>query len=228
MIQFDTAAEKLGSDTIRYLFAGAGVANDVRFGYSLGEEARRKILSFWNTCVFFMTYAVLEKPELAKKPSPDALEITDRWVLARTDQFIREASVFYEEAGLKVEQRIVLSIRPCQCVRSQGQQPGHLHSEYSTHNATGQEDMSGGCESMHVIPVNQPSTNQGCGANLSGMEQGEGGPESNRIQAVLQKYGTAIAEETLSSSFTDVVSEPVITKEVAVGDDTVFIKIGLA
>jgi isoleucyl-tRNA synthetase len=96
MIQFDTAAEKLGSDTIRYLFAGAGMANDVRFGYNLGEEARRKILSFWNICVFFMTYAVLEKPELMKKPSPEALETTDRWVLARTNQFIREISGFYE------------------------------------------------------------------------------------------------------------------------------------
>ena len=96
MIQFDAAAEKLGSDTIRYLFAGAGMANDVRFGYNLGEEARRKILSFWNICVFFMTYAVLEKPDVTKKPSPDALEITDRWVLARTNQFIRDVSGYYE------------------------------------------------------------------------------------------------------------------------------------
>ena len=96
MIHFDTAAEKLGSDAIRYLFAGAGMTNDVRFGYNLGEEARRKILSFWNICVFFMTYASLEKPEVTKKPSSEALEITDRWVLARTNQFVREVSGYYE------------------------------------------------------------------------------------------------------------------------------------
>lgn len=41
MIKFDEAAEKIGADTVRYLYAGAPVSNDVRFGYNLGDEARR-------------------------------------------------------------------------------------------------------------------------------------------------------------------------------------------
>lgn len=52
MIKFDEAAEKIGADTIRYMYAGAPVANDVRFGYNLGDEARRKLLSFWNIFTF--------------------------------------------------------------------------------------------------------------------------------------------------------------------------------
>ena len=46
MIKFDEAAEKIGADTVRYLYAGAPVSNDVRFGYNLGDEARRKLLSY--------------------------------------------------------------------------------------------------------------------------------------------------------------------------------------
>lgn len=52
MIKFDEAAEKIGADTVRYLYAGAPVSNDVRFGYNLGDEARRKLLSYWNIYTF--------------------------------------------------------------------------------------------------------------------------------------------------------------------------------
>lgn len=45
MIKFDEASEKIGTDPIRYLFASANVTNDVKFGSSMGDEARR-ILSF--------------------------------------------------------------------------------------------------------------------------------------------------------------------------------------
>ena len=98
MIRFDEAAEKLGADTIRYLFAGAGVSSDVRFGYKLGEEARRKLLAFWNIYVFFMTYASLEKPLLSEKLPEGSPEVTDLWLLARTDSFIRTTTEFWEDA----------------------------------------------------------------------------------------------------------------------------------
>ncbi|MDP4090585.1 MAG: class I tRNA ligase family protein, partial [Bacillota bacterium] len=92
MIKFDEAAEKLGSDAVRYLFAGANTSSDVRFGYNLGEEARRKLLAFWNVYSFFMTYAALEKPCLKSFNPAGKLDATDRWLLARTDRFIQEAT----------------------------------------------------------------------------------------------------------------------------------------
>ena len=64
MIKFDEAAEKIGADTIRYMYAGAPVANDVRFGYNLGDEARRKLLSFWNIFTLYNTYEQIDKPVL--------------------------------------------------------------------------------------------------------------------------------------------------------------------
>lgn len=92
MIKFDEAAEKIGSDAIRYLFAGANVSNEVRFGYNLGEEARRKLLAFWNVYSFFMTYATIEKPNLKSFKPDEKLDITDRWLLLRTNCFIEEAT----------------------------------------------------------------------------------------------------------------------------------------
>lgn len=96
MIKFDEAAEKIGSDSIRYLFAGANISSDVRFGYTLGEESRRKLLAFWNIYVFFMTYATIEKPAIESfKPSIN-LDITDKWLLSRTNTFIKTTSEFME------------------------------------------------------------------------------------------------------------------------------------
>ncbi|MGN1443420.1 MAG: class I tRNA ligase family protein, partial [Acutalibacteraceae bacterium] len=93
MIRFDEAAEKIGADTVRYMYAGAPVANDVRFGYNLGDEARRKLLSFWNTYTFFETYARIDKPNFeGYTPDKSAMTVTDKWLVTRTNEFIRKAT----------------------------------------------------------------------------------------------------------------------------------------
>ncbi|MCL2507876.1 MAG: isoleucine--tRNA ligase [Oscillospiraceae bacterium] len=98
MIKFDDAAEKIGSDTIRYLFVGAPMASDVRFGFELGDEARRKLLSFWNIYTFFETYASIDKPVFEGfTPDKALFTPTDRWLLLRTDEFIRRASAVMDD-----------------------------------------------------------------------------------------------------------------------------------
>ncbi|MBQ1243692.1 MAG: class I tRNA ligase family protein, partial [Clostridia bacterium] len=93
MIRFDEAAEKIGADTVRYLYAGGPVANDVRFGFNLGDEARRKLLSFWNIYTFFETYARIDKPNFeGYTPDKDAMTITDKWLVIRTNDFIKKAT----------------------------------------------------------------------------------------------------------------------------------------
>ncbi|MFI3142288.1 MAG: isoleucine--tRNA ligase [Clostridia bacterium] len=93
MIRFDEAAEKIGADTVRYMYAGASVANDVRFGYNLGDEARRKLLSFWNIYTFFETYAKIDNPSFKDyKLNLADLNVTDKWLLVRTNDFIDKAT----------------------------------------------------------------------------------------------------------------------------------------
>ncbi|MBQ5968652.1 MAG: isoleucine--tRNA ligase [Clostridia bacterium] len=93
MIRFDEAAEKIGADTVRYMYAGAPVANDVRFGFNLGDEARRKLLSFWNAYTFFETYAKIDKPNLeGYVPDKAKMTVTDKWLVIRTNEFLKKAT----------------------------------------------------------------------------------------------------------------------------------------
>ncbi|MDD4315919.1 MAG: isoleucine--tRNA ligase [Clostridia bacterium] len=92
MIRFDEAAEKIGSDTVRYLFASAPISGDVRFGYGLADEARRKVLGFWNIYVFFNLYASLDNPDIAAyTPDYNTFTHSDKWIIERTNLFIRTA-----------------------------------------------------------------------------------------------------------------------------------------
>jgi len=93
MIRFDEAAEKIGSDTIRYLYAGANTSFDVRFGYQLGDEARRKMLGLWNVYSFFMTYANLDKPHITKELSNNLM---DKWLQSRIGYFVEKSKISYD------------------------------------------------------------------------------------------------------------------------------------
>ncbi|MFQ5631277.1 MAG: class I tRNA ligase family protein, partial [bacterium] len=93
MIHFDEAVEKIGADAMRYLFCSAPVAHNVRFGYKLGNEGRRRLLTFWNVYSFFITYARLDSPTLHDfEPDKKNLTVTDRWLLARTNIFLQDAT----------------------------------------------------------------------------------------------------------------------------------------
>jgi isoleucyl-tRNA synthetase len=93
MIRFDEAVEKIGADSMRYLFCASPVASDLRFGYRLGEMAQRKLLALWNTHMFLRTYAEIDRPQLLE--SPRATNITDRWLYARTGMMVRDADSYY-------------------------------------------------------------------------------------------------------------------------------------
>ncbi len=95
-LQCDAVADKAGADMIRYLYAGANPTNDMRFGYPLTDEARRKVMGFWNSYVFFNTYACIDNPDLANfKPNFKELCSTDRWLLERVNRFVKLADESY-------------------------------------------------------------------------------------------------------------------------------------
>lgn len=98
MIKFDEAAEEIGSDGIRYLFAGTSVNNEVRFGYNSGNEAKRKLLNLYNVYTFFNMYASIDKPDISMDTvSFSSLEDMDRWLLSRTQEFIKTCTEAYND-----------------------------------------------------------------------------------------------------------------------------------
>ena len=97
MIRFDEAADIIGADASRYIFASSSTSTDVRFGFTLGDEAKRKLLAFWNLETFFATYADIDnvKVDLSKLDVSRLCPI-DRWLVIRTNQFIQDASKYME------------------------------------------------------------------------------------------------------------------------------------
>jgi isoleucyl-tRNA synthetase len=95
-IKFDDAAEQIGADVMRYVFAAANPSNDMRFGFSMAEEARRKLIAFWNNYVFFNTYAVVDRPDVQNHvvKNPDA---TDKWLIEKLNQYITDCTNSYDE-----------------------------------------------------------------------------------------------------------------------------------
>ena len=94
----DDVANQVGADAIRYLYAGSNPTNEMRFGYTLIDEARRKMLGYWNAYSFFNTYASIDNPKLdGFEPKPEQLSSTDRWLLQATNNFVEKATEYYSK-----------------------------------------------------------------------------------------------------------------------------------
>ncbi|MCI0769355.1 MAG: class I tRNA ligase family protein, partial [Chloroflexi bacterium] len=73
-IWFDEAAEEIGVDTMRWLFAGHRPASNLNFGNNVADEARRRfIIPLWNVYSFFVTYANIDgfDPTQTAEPADD-------------------------------------------------------------------------------------------------------------------------------------------------------------
>lgn len=87
-IDFDEAADRMGVDVMRWMFAKARPEDNILFGWHAADEARRELLVLWNTYAFFVTYARLA----GWTPTLDIAEAIaaagswpamDRWILSR-------------------------------------------------------------------------------------------------------------------------------------------------
>ncbi|MBA2374478.1 MAG: class I tRNA ligase family protein, partial [Chloroflexi bacterium] len=83
-IDFDEAAERMGVDVMRWMFAKARPEENIAFGWHAADEARRELLVVWNVYAFFITYARLAgwTPSAGAPPVPERRAL-DRWILSR-------------------------------------------------------------------------------------------------------------------------------------------------
>jgi isoleucyl-tRNA synthetase len=91
-IDFDEAAERMGVDVMRWLYATARPEDNIRFGWHAADEARRRLLVLWNVYSFFVTYATLAgwTPRSATEAGSGVARAAaaprpplDRWILSR-------------------------------------------------------------------------------------------------------------------------------------------------
>ncbi|MBT3390805.1 MAG: isoleucine--tRNA ligase [Chloroflexi bacterium] len=114
-IEFNDAADKMGVDTMRWLYCAHKPENDLLFGFHRAEETRRRfIIPLWNVYSFFATYASLDgwvpsppsplplgeggggrgaggggfNPAIPEGATPQSDNPLDRWILARLNQVV--------------------------------------------------------------------------------------------------------------------------------------------
>jgi isoleucyl-tRNA synthetase len=109
-IWFDDAAEDLGAESMRWLYARNNPYNNLNFGAEAVEEPKRHISTLWNTYKFFVTYADIDgyDPDALTVPYGDLQEI-DRWILARLNQLVTEVRVGYDSFSATAVMRSVES-----------------------------------------------------------------------------------------------------------------------
>ncbi len=99
-IPFEEAADKMGADVMRWVFARHIPQNNLNFGYGVGDAARRRfVLPLWNIYYFFTTYARLDEwvltQEMMERQSSDdhsRLGELDRWALSELNSLARSVT----------------------------------------------------------------------------------------------------------------------------------------
>jgi isoleucyl-tRNA synthetase len=96
LINAEDAFERMGADVMRWQFCAQPPDRNLLFGYGPAHEIERKLLTLWNSVRFLVDYGNIEgfAPRAADLDGgPDAeLRPLDRWLLARTQQLVREAT----------------------------------------------------------------------------------------------------------------------------------------
>ncbi|OLC58417.1 MAG: isoleucine--tRNA ligase, partial [Chloroflexi bacterium 13_1_40CM_4_68_4] len=108
-IDFPQAAERAGSDIVRWFYMRLNPGEKVLFGYGVLSEVKRKLLVLWNTYAFFVTYANLDRfdptaPQVPAKERP----LIDRWLLSTLHRLVRDVRAALDQydsqtAALRME-----------------------------------------------------------------------------------------------------------------------------
>jgi len=90
-IWFEDAAEKMGVDVMRWMYASQNVEHHLLFGYGPAKDVRKKLITLWNVYSFFATYAAVDGFEPGKINLKDEdLSLLDKWILSKTNVLIEE------------------------------------------------------------------------------------------------------------------------------------------
>ena len=60
-IELNEALERMGADVARWLFCEQQPSQPLRFGYHMADDVKRRLLTFWNSVSFFITYANVDE-----------------------------------------------------------------------------------------------------------------------------------------------------------------------
>ncbi len=95
-IWFDDAAERMGADVMRWMFAKHNPVQNLNFGYGPADEIKRTLLTLWNVYSFFVSYAIIDHFDpKGKRIAPENLTKLDSWILSRTNSLAKKCDKCY-------------------------------------------------------------------------------------------------------------------------------------
>ena len=107
-IEFDEAAERMGVDVMRWMYASSRPDDNILFGWHAADEARRGLLVLWNVYAFFVTYARLAgwTPATGSPPVAERSAL-DRWILSRSAAVAAEVEAQLRDFDAQAATRVV-------------------------------------------------------------------------------------------------------------------------
>ena len=97
-IEFNAAAEQMGADVMRWIYAGQNPTQNLNFGFGPAKEVQAKLLRLWNAYAFFVTYARVDRFNPRRDAVPRARRSRfDRWILSNLQLLIRKAHDAYSK-----------------------------------------------------------------------------------------------------------------------------------
>jgi isoleucyl-tRNA synthetase len=99
-IDVDDAFREMGADVMRWQFTSQPPSQNLLFGYGPAHEIRRRLLTLWNSARFLVDYANIAgwRPawDVVENGPSGELQPLDRWLVARTNELVRETTEAYE------------------------------------------------------------------------------------------------------------------------------------
>jgi isoleucyl-tRNA synthetase len=98
MIDAEDAFARMGADVMRWQYCAQPPDRNLLFGFKAAEEIKGKLLRFWNSVAFFVSYANIAgfRPSWSTlEPSGD-LRPLDRWLVERTRAFVADGTAAYD------------------------------------------------------------------------------------------------------------------------------------
>lgn len=105
-VKFDDAADKMGSDILRWNYATASIGSNMRFGWGTLEEVRRRFyIQLWNSYNYFVTYAKLHDWDWKEYDVKKLTHLMDKWMIAKTNDLVFKVNKCLDEYNMATASR---------------------------------------------------------------------------------------------------------------------------
>jgi isoleucyl-tRNA synthetase len=102
MIDAEDAFARMGADVMRWQFCAQPPDRNLLFGYGPADAIKKELLRLWNSVRFLVDYGNIDDfapsyADLEAAPLGDEARPLDRWLAARTQQYVAEATQALED-----------------------------------------------------------------------------------------------------------------------------------